>query len=176
LKRAVSQITSTPMSVYGQLRAPGEPWRRTLVRNLLLMRTDTVVAQGMRFALSGVVVSVVYIAVTTVLSEVSHLRFQIALAIGWCAAVSVHFTLQRTFVWKRAAQFALPFARQVRRYLLVAVSQLGVTAATTTVLPPLLGVPAEAVYLGTALLITTINFLVFRNGVFHAEASGVARP
>jgi putative flippase GtrA len=157
------------MSVYGQLRAPGEPWRQTFGRNLALMRTDTVIAQGMRFALSGAVVSFVYIALTTFLSEVSHLRFQVALVAGWCAAVSVHFTLQRTFVWRRAAGFALPVGRQVPRYLLVAVSQLGVTAATTTWLPPVLGVPAEAVYLATALLVTVVNFVVFRNGVFHAE-------
>jgi putative flippase GtrA len=141
------------------------------MRNLALLRTDAVLAQGIRFAFSGAVVSIVYITVTTVLSEVSHLRFQLALVIGWCAAVSVHFTLQRTFVWRREAQFALPFGRQVRRYLLVAVSQLGVTAATTAVLPSVLGVSAEVVYLGTALLVTVVNFLVFRNGVFHAHVS-----
>lgn len=158
------------MASYGRLRADGEPWGRALRRNLSLLRTDAVLAQGMRFALSGVVVSIVYITITTLLSEVSHLRFQVALVIGWCAAVAVHFTLQRTFVWRRQAGFALPFGRQVGRYLLVAVSQLGVTAATTTVLPSLLGVPAEAVYLATAALVTLVNFLVFRHGVFHAEA------
>jgi putative flippase GtrA len=162
------------MATYGRLRADGEPWRRALVRNFGLLRTDAVLAQGVRFAFSGVVVSIVYITVTTVLSQVSHLRFQIALVIGWSAAVAVHFTLQRTFVWRRQAAFALPFRRQVGRYLLVAVSQLGVTAATTTILPSVLGVSAEVVYLGTALLVTLINFLVFRNGIFHAEVSDVA--
>jgi len=129
----------------------------------------------MRFALSGAVVSIVYIAITTVLAEVSNLRFQIALVIGWCAAASVHFTLQRTFVWAHHESFALPFARQVRRYLLLAVSQLGVTAATTTVLPSLLGVPAEAIYIATALLVTVVNFTVFRNGIFHGGASSAGR-
>jgi putative flippase GtrA len=158
------------MASYGQLRVDGEPWRRTLTRSLALLRTDAVLAQGARFAFTGVVVSIVYITLTTVLSEVSHLRFQLALVIGWCAAVTVHFTLQRTFVWRRQQGFALPFGRQVRRYLLVAVAQLGVTAATTAVLPSLLGVSAEAVYLATAALVTLVNFLVFRHGVFHAEA------
>jgi putative flippase GtrA len=161
------------MASYGRLRAEGEPWRRALARNLTLLRTDAILAQGVRFAFSGVVVSIVYISVTTVLSEVSHLRFQVALAIGWTAAVAVHFTLQRTFVWKRQQQFALPFARQVRRYLLVAVSQLGVTTATTTFLPPVLGVPAEVVYLATVSLVTLLNFVVFRHGVFHAHAPAV---
>jgi putative flippase GtrA len=158
------------MASYGQLKADGEPWGRALSRNLRLLRTDAVVAQGARFALSGVVVSIVYITITTLLSEVSHLRFQVALVIGWSAAVAVHFTLQRTFVWRSKSSFALPFKHQVGRYMVVAVSQLGVTAASTAVLPPLLGVPAEAVYLATAALITILNFLVFRNGVFHPQA------
>ncbi len=162
------------MASYGQLRADGEPWIRALIRNRGLLRADAVVAQGMRFAISGVVVSIVYITITTLLSEVSHLRFQVALVIGWCAAVTVHFTLQRTFVWRREARFALPFGRQVGRYLLVAVSQLGVTAAATTFLPSLLHVPAEAVYLATAALITFTNFVVFRHGVFHSEAGAGA--
>jgi putative flippase GtrA len=160
------------MASYGQLRATGEPWRLALMRNITRLRTDAaVLAQGVRFVLSGVIVSTVYITVTTLLSQVAHLRFQIALVIGWSAAVSVHFTLQRTFVWKRAESFALPFRHQVGRYLLVAVSQLGFTAATTTVLPSLLHVSAEAVYLATAALVTLFNFLVFRKGVFHVETA-----
>jgi putative flippase GtrA len=162
------------MATYRQLRADGEPWRRALLRNLALLRTDAVLAQGVRFVFSGAVVSVVYITVTTVLSQVSRLHFQIALAIGWCAAIAVHFTLQRTFVWKRQAGFALPFGRQVRRYMLVAVSQLAVTAATTTLLPSVLGVPVEVVYLGTAVVVTGFNFIVFRHGVFHGEPGEVA--
>jgi putative flippase GtrA len=161
------------MAYHLQLRAEGESWRRALVRGVTLLRTDAVLAQGVRFALSGAFVSVVYISVTTVLAEVSHLRFQVALAIGWSAAVVVHFTLQRTFVWANENDFVLPFRHQVGRYLVVAVSQLGVTATTTAVFPSVLGVPAEAVYLATAALITLVNFLVFRNGIFHAEATGV---
>jgi putative flippase GtrA len=161
------------MASYGQLRAAGEPWRQAVLRNITRLRTDAaLLAQGVRFVISGVVVSAVYITVTTVLSQVSHLRFQVALAIGWSAAVAVHFTLQRTFVWKRQESFALPFGHQVGRYLLVAVSQLGVTAATTTVLPSLLHVSAEAVYLATAACVTLFNFLVFRKGVFHVAPVG----
>jgi putative flippase GtrA len=151
-----------------QLRAANEPWRQALSRNLVLLRTDNVIAQGVRFVFSGVVVSIVYIAITTLLAVVSHLQFQVALAIGWCAAICVHFNLQRRFVWAREEEFALAFGHQVGRYLLVACSQLGITAATTATLPPLLGVSAEVVYLATAALLTMFNFIVFRHGVFHA--------
>lgn len=140
-----------------------------LARGLNSLRTDAVLAQGVRFVISGATVSAVYITITTVLSAVSHMPFQIALTIGWCAGVSVHFTLQRTFVWAHDA-FALSFRTQIGRYLLVAGSQLGISAATTAVLPSVLDVSAEVVYLGTALVLTLFNFLVFRGGVFHPEA------
>jgi len=132
---------------------------------------NSLMAQGVRFVICGVIVSVVYISVTTIFAEVSHLRFQIALVIGWCSAVAVHFTLQRTFVWAHRG-FALRFRHQLARYALVAGSQLGVTATTTTFLPSVLDLPAEVVYLGTAFSLTAINFLVFRNGVFHPQSAG----
>jgi putative flippase GtrA len=157
------------MSSHGQVRVAGQPWGWSLLRNAIVLRADNVAAQGMRYACTGVVVSVVYITITTLLSAVVHVRFELALVIGWCGAISVHFTLQRTFVWAREARFALPFRHQVGRYLLIAVSQLGITAATTTVLPSLLGISAELVYLATGGCITVVNFLVFRKGVFHAS-------
>jgi putative flippase GtrA len=140
---------------------------------LALLRRDALLAQGVRFAITGVIVSIVYIAVTTVLAEAVGLRFQIALGIGWSAAIAVHFTLQRLFVWVHEDGFALPFRRQVGRYLALAVSQLLITTASTTLLPAPLGVPTEVVYLATAALLTSFNFVVFRGGVFHAEAGDV---
>jgi putative flippase GtrA len=167
--RSVRKIPNPDGSVR-QMRAAAELRGRALIDGLLSLRSDGLLGQGTRFAISGVVVSIVYIAITTVLSTISHLRFQIALAIGWSVAVIVHFTLQRTFVWVRAEGFALPFRHQVGRYLLVAVSQLAVSATTTAVLPSVLGVSAEVVYLATAAVITVCNFVVFRTGVFHADS------
>jgi len=149
------------------MRTTIELRRQALADRLSALRTDGVLAQGARFAISGALVSAVYISITTLLSSVSHMRFQIALAIGWMVAIAVHFTLQRTFVWARSEAFALTFRHQIGRYLLVACAQLGVSLSTTAVLPGLLGVSAELVYLATAVLITACNFLVFRTGVFH---------
>jgi putative flippase GtrA len=153
-----------------QVRVSHERWGLAFVYDAIVLRADNVAAQGMRFACSGVIVSVVYISITTLLSQVLRLQFEFALVIGWCAAVCVHYTLQRTFVWVRQERFALPFGRQVRRYLLVAVTQLAVTAAATATLPAVLGVSSELVYLATGACITIANFLVFRNGVFHGPS------
>jgi putative flippase GtrA len=129
-----------------------------------------------RFALSGGVVTLVYLLTTTVLAEVAGLPFQLALAIGFVVGLAVHFTLQRTFVWVHHEEFALPMHRQAGRYLLVAAVQYGFTAASTALLPQALGVPVEAVYLVTVAVVVTVNFIVFRMLVFHAKpaADGVA--
>jgi putative flippase GtrA len=126
-----------------------------------------VAGQGARYAMSGVVVALVYLLATTLLAEVVGLPFQVALPIGFALALCVHFTLQRLFVWVHEEEFALPFQRQARRYLVLAGVQYGVTATSTSLLPGVLGLPTEAVYLITVLLLASANFLLYRNVVFH---------
>jgi putative flippase GtrA len=129
-----------------------------------------VAGQLIRFGLSGSLVAVVYVSVTTVLHDAFGVRFQIALAIGFLMGLGLHFTLQRVFVWRHDEQFALAAHRQAVRYLGLCVSQYGVTALATSQLPGLLGLPVEAVYLATMLLIAAFNFLFFRGRVFHPDA------
>jgi putative flippase GtrA len=146
----------------------GRSSRTPLGRGLAAVRAEHLSAQAVRFIFSGVVVSAVYIAITTFLAEGLHLQFQVALAIGWCTAISVHFTLQRTFVWTQQAAFALRFKHQMLRYLLMAGSQFALTLTSTAVLPGVIGVPVEIVYLASTAMLACVSFLVFRNGVFHA--------
>ena len=124
--------------------------------------------------MSGGIVALVYLTTTTMLAEVVGLPFQAALAIGFCAGLVVHFTLQRTFVWVHHEEFALPLHHQVGRYLAMAAAQYGVTAASTAFLPSLLGVPTEVVYLATVVVIVCVNFVVFRFVIFHAKPSDAA--
>jgi putative flippase GtrA len=128
-----------------------------------------VLGQGVRFALSGGTVALVYLGTTTVLADVVGLPFQAALAIGFSVAIAVHFTLQRLFVWTHHEEFALPLHHQAGRYLAVAAAQYGVTAASTALLPTALGVSTELVYLATVAVVLSVNFLVFRQAIFHAE-------
>jgi putative flippase GtrA len=130
---------------------------------------DRLVGRGARFALSGCTVAAVYLSTTTVLASVVGLPFQISLAIGFCAGLVVHFTLQRSFVWVHSDGFALPFRHQMVRYLLAAGCQYALTAASTSLLPSVLGLPTEVVYLLTVALATLISFLVFRRLIFHAK-------
>jgi putative flippase GtrA len=125
--------------------------------------------QGFRFALAGVAVATLYVAVTTILHDVFYVPFQIALAVGFVVSVALHFTLQRLFVWRHHEKFALAVHHQAARYLCVCGSQYGVTALSTAQLPTLLGLPVEVVYLLTMLTVAGINFIVFRGRVFHSN-------
>lgn len=140
-----------------------------MARTLLDSRSG-ILGQGVRFATAGGAVSLVYLGTTLVLADVIGVAFQVALASGFCVALLVHFTLQRVFVWVNDGDFALRLHQQVGRYLLVAGAQYGLTVASTSLLPPLLNVPTEVVYVVTALVLISTNFLVFRHGVFHARA------
>jgi choline kinase/putative flippase GtrA len=156
------------------MRSQGTARSRGTVR-ALRTRSD-LLGQGTRYALAGSTVALVYLITTTALSTLVHLEFQLALAIGFCCALTVHFTLQRKFVWTGQGDFALPLHRQTARYLLAAGTQYGLTAAGTSLLPSALGLPVEVVYLALAAILVSTNFLVFRNVVFHPETKTAAPP
>jgi putative flippase GtrA len=126
--------------------------------------------QGLRFVLVGGVVAAVYLLVTTFLSVVVGVSFQVALAIAFCFAIALHFTLQRMFVWAHDEGFALSLRKQMGRYLPAVGAQYCVTALVTALLPSRLGVSTEAVYVITALLLAVGNFMIFRHKVFHSPA------
>jgi putative flippase GtrA len=127
--------------------------------------------QFVRYGLVGTIVTIVYLTVTTVLSQMIGLPFQIALAIGFVSALMLHFTLQRFFVWIQYDTFALPMGHQVGRYLAMTGAQYGCTAAATAVLPGLLGISTEMVYLATMAIVAATGFLVMRFVVFHGKTS-----
>lgn len=128
--------------------------------------------QIVRFGLAGGLVTLVYIGITTVLSQAVGLPFEAALAIGFVTALLLHFTLQRMFVWIHYEGFALPMREQVGRYLLMAVSQFAITSLATAVLPSALGVSTEIVYLVTMAVVTTAGFLIMRFIIFHGASAG----
>jgi len=125
--------------------------------------------QLVRFGMVGGLVTLFYLAVTTILYQVVGLPFQVALAIGFTFSLLLHFTLQRLFVWIHIDGFALPFRKQVGRYLAMAGSQYGITVASTAILPGALGISTEVVYLATMAVVTTVGFLLMRFVIFHAD-------
>lgn len=125
--------------------------------------------QGVRFAAVGCLVALVYLGMTTLLSAALGLPFEVALPIGYAVALSVHFTLQRLFVWKSKSGYALDIHVQVGRYLCVAVAQYTITAVVTAEVPQRIGVSKEIVFLFTATALMVTTFLLFRTSVFHGS-------
>ncbi len=126
--------------------------------------------QGIRFAVAGGTVALLYLTVTTVLADVVGLPFQVALVLGFSASIATHFTLQRYFVWVHHEEFALSLRTQAARYLVLAAAQYGLTAAATAILPRALHIDTELVYLATFAVITPTSFVLFRHRVFHPES------
>jgi putative flippase GtrA len=145
---------------------------RVLPSGVRRLRGPGLLSQGARYLLTGGAAAITYLGTTTVLADLVGLPFQVALAIGFCAGLLTHFTLQRVFVWAHRNQYALPLHHQAARYLVFAAAQYGVTAASTAVLPATLGLPVELVYFGTVMILISLNFIVFRNMVFHAKPIG----
>jgi putative flippase GtrA len=127
--------------------------------------------QLVRYGFAGGLVALLYLSVTTLLSQVVGLPFELALASGFVSALLLHFTLQRLFVWIHSDGFALPVGHQVRRYLLMAGCQYALTAVSTAVLPSALGVSTEIVYLVTMVLVTGAGFVLMRFVIFHGRTA-----
>lgn len=125
--------------------------------------------QGLRFAIAGGTVALVYLATTLLLAEGLGAPFQVALAVGFTFGLILHFTLQRIFVWTHREEFALGLRQQVVRYLCLAGLQYGATAAVTAVLPDALGLPVAPIYFAAVVIVTLLNFVIFRGRVFHPQ-------
>jgi putative flippase GtrA len=124
--------------------------------------------QATRFVAAGGVVGVFYVLATALLSTVIGLPFQVALAVAFCAAIALHFTLQRLFVWTRD-NYALRTHHQLSRYLGVAGIQYALTATATATVPRRIGVSEFLVYLSITALVSIANFLIFRSSIFHGR-------
>lgn len=141
---------------------------RTTIAHLRSPRSG-LLGQLVRFGLAGGSVAALYLTVTTVLSQVLSVPFQIALAVGFTCGLLLHFTLQRLFVWIHYEDFALRLRHQIGRYLTMAAAQYGLTALSTAELPAALGISEEGVYVMTWAVVTTVGFLLMRFVIFHAE-------
>jgi putative flippase GtrA len=120
-----------------------------------------------RFALSGLAVQAVYATAMAGFLLALDLPRQLALVLSYCCALSVHFTLNRQFVFAPSDGYAHGLSAHGRRYLVVAAATYGVTALGLAVVPGALGV---APYLGWLLVtaaIAILNFLFLGRFVFR---------
>ena len=127
-----------------------------------------------RFLISGGVVAVVSVSMTTAL-RLAGLPFQIAFAFGYCCALAVHFVLHRSFTFASKEAYALTGPRQATRFIATALTQYVLIAFGVAVLAPLLGLRDLVVYLILIVCMSGGNFFITRHRIFHSIAAGSGR-
>jgi putative flippase GtrA len=141
---------------------------QTTTTRLHTLRTSShSVALGVRYVLVGGTSAAIYVGLGLLLSGPVGMNIQLAIPISYAAALVVHFTLQRSFVWAHHEEYALEGRLQAGRYIALAGAQYAVTATATAVLPSVLGVSEQLVYAVTAVVAAGLSFLVLRFVVFH---------
>jgi putative flippase GtrA len=134
---------------------------------------DRFCAQGIRYVGVGGFVTVVYVALTTLLSQVLGVPFGVAVTAGYFTAVAVHYCLHRWFVFATDAGYALGMTRQVVQFVALVILQYVLTAASVAFLPELLGLPRFVVWIGTVALLVPAAFVIMRSRLFHPPAAVV---
>jgi putative flippase GtrA len=126
-----------------------------------------------KFALTGLLVGATHLGLVTVL-VIGGVPIQAALAIGFVVAVTMHFTLNRQWVFAHDSGYALHLTGQGLRYLLAAGLSYAGTSIAVAVLPDVLGIPQLAVFFLAAGVMACISFTILHLWVFHA-AHGEAK-
>jgi putative flippase GtrA len=123
--------------------------------------------QTVRYGIAGAFVMVVYLCLPLLFDDALHWPIQVAIPIAYVLAVSLQFALQRKFVFRHVAEFALPVRAQIVWYVAVGAIQYPTTALGTFALPKLFGISDRAAFVGTSLAFSVVFFLFIRGRVFH---------
>lgn len=126
------------------------------------------VGQLVRFIMSGGGVAIVSWTLMAVLYALAGLPEQIALILAYVGGLSVHFFLNREWVFRSDSPYHLRPSAQALRYVGLALVSYGITAVALATLPGLLGVHPLVVYYGTSAALAVMTFIVLRLFVFRS--------
>ena len=110
-------------------------WVRTLFEHDLTGPT-------IRYGIAGAIVGLVYLAMPLLMKDDLGWPIEVAIPIAYVIAVTLHFNLQRHFVFRHVEQFALSTHEQIGRYVIIGAIQYPVTALSTAFLPSAPGSPS----------------------------------
>lgn len=122
-----------------------------------------------RYGIAGGCIAAVYLGVPLLLHDVVGVPLEVAIPIAYALALTLHFNLQRHFVFRHVDEFALSARQQIGRYAIIAAIQYPTTALATAFLPDVLHVSADAAFLIISLSISLAAFLLLRGHVFHPD-------
>ena len=125
-----------------------------------------------RFGVAGALVFGVYTGGTLLLSGPLGVPIVVAIALAYLVGVTLHFLLQRHFVFLDRDTFALPLKAQVSRYVVIGVCQYTLTSVAVTTLPHVIGASQQLVFVGVVVAISLFSFTVLRTAIFHEPRAG----
>lgn len=140
--------------------------RRAALRRLARIRGLVAGSSG-RYVISGAIVGGVNLAIPLVLNWAFGVPIEVAIPIGYLTAITLHFNLQRRFVFRHVETFALARHQQAVWYLGIAAVQYPTVALATAWLPTVLAVSHREAYVATVATVTVLTYLVLRSRVFH---------
>lgn len=146
------------------------------MRHLRLLLSHPLAGPGLRYCVSGGAVAVVYLGVPVVLNGGAGVPIEVTIPIAYLLAISLHFTLQRYFVFRHVPVFSLSGRGQIGRYAMIAAIQYPTTAVATALLPGVLGLSSRATFLIVAVTMSVTIFLVLRAHIFHPDADLLEPP
>jgi putative flippase GtrA len=112
----------------------------------------------------------VYTGGTLLLSGPLGVPIALAIAVAYLVGVTLHFLMQRHFVFMDRDAFALPLKSQLARYVVAGVCQYTITVVAVKTLAPALGVSQQLVFLAVVVAISLLSFAVLRGAIFHAPS------
>jgi putative flippase GtrA len=144
------------------------------MRRVRALLNHTLVGSTVRYGIAGSIVGGVYVGLPLALNGGFGMPIEAAIPIAYAIALTLHFNLQRHFVFRHVEEFALQRRQQILRYLGIAAFQYPTTALATALLPSALHISQRVAYVITVVTISAIAFVVLRTHIFH-PADGPGR-
>ena len=160
--------TAVPIDPFDRNAFHPWPMHNVRMERLRALLNEEFARSGVRFVVSGTIVAAVYLGIPIGLSSVG-IPIEVAIPIAYVVAATLHFNLQRRFVFRHVPEFALTTRQQISRYVVMGAVQYPVTALLTALLPKALGVSQNAAFVGVACSWSVFLFLTLRSHVFHGQ-------
>lgn len=132
--------------------------------------------QTIRYGMVGVLVGLVHLGLPVLLNSKFRIQIEIVIPAAYVTAATLHFNLQRRFVFRHVEEVALTTREQIRRYAAAGAFQYPAAGLATAFLPSPLGVSQRAVFVCATLAVSLTAFLVYRVHIFHGSTATEARP
>jgi putative flippase GtrA len=120
-----------------------------------------------RFLATGGIVAVVHLSLVSAMVLLG-VDIQLALIASYVVSLSIHFTLNRQWVFATDQGYVFHFTLQGARYLATAGLSYGCTAAALAVLPDALGLPELAVFFLASGVMAVVSFVLLNTWVFRS--------